>query len=151
MWVDPQSQQIHLQDLVAQQQSEEIEYPMTRAEILSSVLDERTGYVRGKGYGKKPPKSSHTQATNIEASVSSTIETMRQEMQADMDRKLQAEREQMATELNRNMEQELQRKLNEKLEHVNLEVENKVSLEVAKKIHEQLGAFMTRMQKVIYS
>nr|XP_016455319.1 PREDICTED: uncharacterized protein LOC107779399 [Nicotiana tabacum] len=153
VWVDPQSQQIHcqLQELVAQQQSEEIVHPMTRDEILSSVHGERTGYVRGKGYGKKPPKNSLTQAANIEASVSSAIEIVRQEIQADMDRKLQEEREHMDAELKRNMEKELQRKLDEKLEHVNLEVENKVSLEVAKKIHEQLGAFMTRMQKVIYS
>nr|XP_018628118.1 uncharacterized protein LOC104101712 [Nicotiana tomentosiformis] len=136
-----------LQKLVTQQQSEEIEHPITREEILSSVLGERTGYVRGKGYGKKPPKNSHTQAANIEASVSSAIEIMRQEMQADMDRKLQEEREQMAAKFKRNMEQELQRNLDEKLEHVNLEVENRVSIEVAKKIQEQLGALMTRMQQ----
>ncbi|XP_019257269.1 PREDICTED: uncharacterized protein LOC109235562 [Nicotiana attenuata] len=149
VWVDPQSQQIHcqLQELVAQQQSKEIEHPMTRDKILSSVLGERTGYIHGKGYGKKPPKNIHTQVANIEASMSSAIEIVRQEMQVDMDRKLQEEREQMAAELKRNMEQELQRKFDEKLEHVNLEVENRVSLEVAKKIQEQLGALMTRMQE----
>nr|XP_009589006.1 uncharacterized protein LOC104086456 isoform X1 [Nicotiana tomentosiformis]XP_009589007.1 uncharacterized protein LOC104086456 isoform X1 [Nicotiana tomentosiformis]XP_009589008.1 uncharacterized protein LOC104086456 isoform X1 [Nicotiana tomentosiformis]XP_016433024.1 PREDICTED: uncharacterized protein LOC107759569 isoform X1 [Nicotiana tabacum]XP_016433026.1 PREDICTED: uncharacterized protein LOC107759569 isoform X1 [Nicotiana tabacum]XP_016433027.1 PREDICTED: uncharacterized protein LOC1 len=44
VWVDSQSQQIHgqLQEVVAQQQSEEIEHPMTRDEILSTVLGERT-------------------------------------------------------------------------------------------------------------
>ncbi|KAH0669665.1 hypothetical protein KY285_023833 [Solanum tuberosum] len=57
VWLDPQSQQIHshLEQLVVEQQSEEIENPMTRDEILSSILDDRSGYVRGKGYGKKPP------------------------------------------------------------------------------------------------
>ncbi|XP_016481178.1 uncharacterized protein LOC107802233 isoform X2 [Nicotiana tabacum] len=57
-WLDSQSQQIHgqLQEVVVQQQSEEIEHPMTRDEILSSVVSERTGYVHGKGYGKKPRK-----------------------------------------------------------------------------------------------
>nr|XP_009778222.1 PREDICTED: uncharacterized protein LOC104227639 [Nicotiana sylvestris] len=76
VWVDSQSQQIHcvllcfdvndyalmrglLQEVVTQQQSEEIEHPMTRDEILSTVLGERTCYVRGKGYGKKPPKKSN--------------------------------------------------------------------------------------------
>lgn len=61
IWLDPRSQQIHseLQKLVAQQQSEEVEHPMTRDEILSSVLGERSGYIRGKGYEKKPPKKYH--------------------------------------------------------------------------------------------
>ncbi|XP_015164285.1 uncharacterized protein [Solanum tuberosum] len=88
-WLDPQSQQIHgqLQHLVVEQQSEEIEHHMTRDDILSSVLGERSGYVRGNGYGKKPPKKTQIQQADIEASVSSTMESMRQEMQADMDRK----------------------------------------------------------------
>ncbi|OIT31514.1 hypothetical protein A4A49_53783 [Nicotiana attenuata] len=106
MWLKGQ-----LQELVTQQQSEEIEHPMTRDEILSSVLGERTCYVRGKGYGKMPPKKSHMQQANIEASVSSAMEVMRQEMQAAMDRKLQEEREQMAAELRRNMEDDLKKKI----------------------------------------
>nr|XP_033513494.1 uncharacterized protein LOC104101983 [Nicotiana tomentosiformis] len=72
-----------LQELVAQQQSEENEHLMTRDEILSSVLGERIGYVRGKGYGKKPPKKSHFEAANLEASVSSAMATVRQEMQEE--------------------------------------------------------------------
>ncbi|XP_019257788.1 PREDICTED: uncharacterized protein LOC109236007 [Nicotiana attenuata] len=129
--------------------SEENEHPLPRDEILSAVLGERTGYVRGKGYGKKPPKKSHIQAANLEASVSSAMATVRQEMQAEMGRKLQEEREQMAAELKRNMEQELQRKLEEKLEHV--KSRHRISVEVAKRIQEQLAAIMTGMQQVIYS
>ncbi|OIT02402.1 hypothetical protein A4A49_31982 [Nicotiana attenuata] len=140
-----------LQELVAQQQSEENEHPLPRDEILSAVLGERTSYVCGKGYGKKPPKKSHIQAANLEASVSSAMATVHQEMQAEMSRKLQEEREQMAAELKSNMEQELQRKLEEKLEHVNAEVDNRISVEVAKRIQEQLAAIMTGMQQVIYS
>lgn len=68
-------------------------------------------------------------------------------MQADMDRMLQVEREQMVAELNRNMEQELQKRLDEKLKHVNLEVENRSSLEVTKLIQEQLVALMAGMQQ----
>ncbi|XP_009616002.1 uncharacterized protein [Nicotiana tomentosiformis] len=122
---------------------------MTRDEILSS--SERTCYIRGKGYGKKPPKKSHIQAANLEASVSSAMVTVRQEMQAEiqaeMSRKLQEEREQMGVELKSNMEQELQRKLEEKLEHVNVEVDNRINVEVAKRIQEQLAAIMTGMQQ----
>ncbi|XP_070043758.1 uncharacterized protein [Nicotiana tomentosiformis] len=120
---------------------------MTRDEILSSVLGERTGYVREKGYGKKPPKKSRMQQANIEASVSSAMEIMRQEMQADMDRKLQEEHEQMAAELQSNMEDELQRKLEEEREHANVEVGKIISLEVGKRMQEQFGVFMTTMQK----
>ncbi|OIT19582.1 hypothetical protein A4A49_64468, partial [Nicotiana attenuata] len=156
VWLDSQSQQIHgqLQEVVAQQQSEDIEHPMTRDEILSSVVGERTGYIRGKGCGKKPPEKSNIQQANIEASVSSTIDIVRQEMQAEMDRKLQEEREQMAAEFRRNMEIELERKLaeerqhaNEERQHANAETDKRISLEVEKKMHEQFASFLTRMQQ----
>nr|XP_009789979.1 PREDICTED: uncharacterized protein LOC104237517 isoform X2 [Nicotiana sylvestris] len=153
-----------LQEVVTQQQSEEIEHPMTRDEILSIVLGERTGYVRGKGYGKKPPKKSNMQHANIESSVSSAMEIVHQEMQAEMDRKLQEEREQMAAELKRNMELEFQRKLAEEREHANAEVQRKLAeerehanaevgkrihLEVDKRMYEQFASFMIRMQQQV--
>ncbi|KAF3630431.1 hypothetical protein FXO38_14694 [Capsicum annuum] len=81
------------------------------------VLGEKSGYVRGKGYGKKPTKKNQTQQANIEASVSSAVESMRQEMQLDMERKLQEEREQMAVNLKRDMDQDLQKKLEEEREY----------------------------------
>uniref|UniRef100_A0A1U7W3C0 Uncharacterized protein LOC104224561 n=1 Tax=Nicotiana sylvestris TaxID=4096 RepID=A0A1U7W3C0_NICSY len=147
VWVDPQSQQIHgqLQEVVTQQQSEEIEHPMTRDEILSTVLGERTGYVRGKGYEKKPPKKSNMQQASIESSVSFAMKIMRQKMQAEMDRKLQEEREQMAAQLQRNMELELQRKLAEEREQSSVEVDKRIHLEVDKRMHEQFASLMTRM------
>ncbi|XP_075076531.1 uncharacterized protein LOC142163170 [Nicotiana tabacum] len=147
VWVDPQSQQIHgqLQEVVTQQQSEEIEHPMTRDEILSTVLGERTGYVHGKGYGKKPPKKSNMQQASVESSVSFAMEIMRPKMQAEMDRKLQEEREQMAAQLQRNMELELQRKLAEEREKSSVEVDKRIHLEVDKRMHEQFASLMTRM------
>ncbi|KAM3302158.1 hypothetical protein P3S67_016660 [Capsicum chacoense] len=48
---------------------------------------------------------------------------MRHEMQLDMERKLQEEREQMATDLKRDMDQDLQKKLKEEREHMKGEVE----------------------------
>ncbi|XP_049397336.1 uncharacterized protein LOC125861495 [Solanum stenotomum] len=99
-----------LEQLVVQQQSKEIETPMTRDEILSSFLGERSGYVSGKGYEKKPPKKAQIQQADIEASVSSAMESMRQEMQVDMERKLQEEREHMAADLKRSMEEDLEKK-----------------------------------------
>ncbi|XP_075100322.1 uncharacterized protein LOC107793488 isoform X2 [Nicotiana tabacum] len=96
---------------------------MTRDGILSSVL--------GKHRGQ----------------WSSAIDIVRQEMQAEMDRKLQEEREQMAAELRRNMEIELERKLAEERQHANAEVDKRISLEVDKKMQEQFASFMTRMQQ----
>ncbi|KAG5568361.1 hypothetical protein H5410_064624 [Solanum commersonii] len=127
-----------LQQLVVEQQSEEIEHRMTRDDILFSVLGERSGYVRGKGYGKKPPKKTQIQQADIEASMSSAMESMHQEMQADMDRKLQEEREQMIADLKRNMEEDLQKNLEEEREHMKGEGD--------KMFQEQMAAIMTRMQ-----
>uniref|UniRef100_M1B3G9 Uncharacterized protein n=1 Tax=Solanum tuberosum TaxID=4113 RepID=M1B3G9_SOLTU len=128
-----------LKQLVVEQQSEEIENPMTRDEILSLVLGERSCYVRGKGYGKNPPKKAQIQQADIEASVSSAMESMRQEMQADMERKLQEEREHMAADLKRSMEEDLTKKLEEEREHMKGEVD--------KMFQEQMAAVMTRMQQ----
>ncbi|PHU29640.1 hypothetical protein BC332_01733 [Capsicum chinense] len=59
VWLDPQSEQIH--QLVVEQQSEKIELCMIGDEILSSILGERSGYIQGKGHGKKPPEKNQTQ------------------------------------------------------------------------------------------
>ncbi|MCD7468258.1 hypothetical protein HAX54_006274 [Datura stramonium] len=91
---------------------------MTRDKILSSVLGERLGYLHGKRSGKKPPRKTQTQQVNIKASVSSVMEITRQEMKADMEQKLQEEREQMAFEFQINMKQEFQKKLEEEHERV---------------------------------
>ncbi|KAM3320926.1 hypothetical protein P3S67_008128 [Capsicum chacoense] len=68
VWLDPQSKEIHgqLHQLIIEQHSEEVENPMTSDKILSSVLRVRSGYVRGKGHGKKPLKKSQMQQANIE-------------------------------------------------------------------------------------
>ncbi|KAF3635967.1 putative formin-like protein 3-like [Capsicum annuum] len=91
-------------------------------------------------YGKKPPKRSQTQQANIEAIVSSAVESMRQEMQLDMERKLQEEREQMTADLKRQMDQDLQKKLEEEREHMKGEVE--------KIFQEKMVALMVGMQQV---
>lgn len=84
---------------------------MISDEILALIFDERSGYVREKGYEKKPPKKTQLQQANIEASVSSPMINIRQEMQADMDKKLQQEREQMAADFKRKMKEDLQNKI----------------------------------------
>ncbi|KAM3269293.1 hypothetical protein P3S67_030175 [Capsicum chacoense] len=129
-----------LHQLVVEQQSEEIENPMTSDEILSLVLGVRSGYVRVKGHGKKPPKKSQMKQANIEPSVSSAVESMCQEMQLDMERRLQEEREQMAADLKREMDQDLQKKLEEEREHMKGEVE--------KIFQEKMVALMAEMQQV---
>ncbi|KAF3639394.1 putative formin-like protein 3-like [Capsicum annuum] len=86
---------------------EEIELCMIEDKILSLVLGERSRYVRGKGYGKKPPNNNQTQQANIETSVSSAVESMHQEIQLNMERKLQEERELVSADLKRDMDQDL--------------------------------------------
>ncbi|MCD7469570.1 hypothetical protein HAX54_008683 [Datura stramonium] len=80
-----------IQTLVTQQQFEENENPMTGDEILASVLGEHMGYIYEKGYGKKPPRKNRFQQADVEASVSSAITNVRQQMQVEMDRKLHEE------------------------------------------------------------
>ncbi|KAH0669664.1 hypothetical protein KY285_023832 [Solanum tuberosum] len=67
------------------------------------------------------------------------MESMHQEMQVDMERKLQEEREHMAANLKRSMEEDLQKKLEEEREHMKGEVD--------KMFQEQMTAIMTRMQQ----
>lgn len=76
---------------------------------------------------------------NIEASVSSSTKSMHQQVQVDMNRKLQEEREQMTADLKRNMEEDLQRQLEEEHEHMKGEVD--------KMFQEQMAAVMTRIQQ----
>ncbi|KAH0675940.1 hypothetical protein KY285_023741 [Solanum tuberosum] len=131
LWSDPQSQEVHgrIQALVTdQQQLEENANPMTGDEILATVLGERTGYVRGKGYGKRPPRKNHMQQADVEASVSSAMTNVRQEMQAEMDHKLQEEREKIREEMDKIFQEQMRE-------------------EVDKRIKEQMADIMSRMQQ----
>ncbi|KAF7800647.1 uncharacterized protein G2W53_044923 [Senna tora] len=66
-----------IQELVNEQAEVPVEEPrMSRDEILASVLGERSGYVRGKGYGAIPAKRKLNQ-TEDDSRVSSAIETAR--------------------------------------------------------------------------
>ena len=59
--------------LVVQHQSSNSEHPLDRDQILAEVLGVRSGYVRGKGYGKEPIKKKDKQ-TDVEATISSAVE-----------------------------------------------------------------------------
>ncbi|PHU05476.1 hypothetical protein BC332_26298 [Capsicum chinense] len=71
--------------------------------------------------------------------MSSAVESMRQEIQLDMKRKLQEKHEQMAANLKRDMNQDLQKKLEEEREHMKGEVE--------KIFQEKMVALMAGMQQ----
>ncbi|XP_059311964.1 uncharacterized protein LOC132063443 isoform X2 [Lycium ferocissimum] len=138
LWSDEQSQRVYgqIQELVAQQQYEQNENPKTGDEILAAILGERTGYVRGKGYGKKPLKKSRMQLVNFRSNFSSAIESVRQEMQAEMDRKLEEEREQMRAEMDKRFEAQMQ------------EERRQMRIEIDKRIQDQMVAtLMVRMQQ----
>ncbi|KAM3323322.1 putative protein isoform X2 [Capsicum chacoense] len=138
MWSDQQSQQIYgqIQELVAQQQYEQNENPMTGDEVLATILGERTGYVRGKGYGKKPLKKSQVERATLGSDLSSVIESVRQEMQAEMDRKLQEEREQMLAEMDLRFQAQIE------------EERRQMRVEIDKRIQDQMVAtLMVGMQQ----
>ncbi|KAF7812110.1 uncharacterized protein G2W53_033086 [Senna tora] len=80
IWLDPKSKEIHgrLQKLVFQQKDNP--HPLTGDEILEYVLGEKSGYVRGKGYEKKPITKRARQQIDVEASVSSAIEVIRDQI-----------------------------------------------------------------------
>lgn len=112
---------------------------MTGDEILATVLGERTGYVRGKGYGKKPLKKSCMQHAYLGSSISSAIESVRQEMQADMDRKLQEERELMRAEMDKRFQAQME------------EERRQMRVEIDKRIQDQMVAnLMVGMQQVFF-
>ena len=63
-----------LKELVSQPTPEGFT-PMTGDEMLLSVLGERTGYFRGKGYGKKAPsKRARIQETKINTRINQVVE-----------------------------------------------------------------------------
>lgn len=71
------------------------ENPLLEDEILASVLSTRSGYVQGKGYGKRLSNKEALLERDVEANVSSAIDSVHEEMQAEMDRRLKAEREEI--------------------------------------------------------
>lgn len=131
--------QDQIQELVGQQEYEENESPMNGDEILAIVLGERTGYVRGKGYGKKPLTKSRMQLADL-GSLSSAIESVRHEMQADMERKLQEEREQMRAEMDKRFQEQME------------EVRRQMRIEMDKRIQDkmEMAALIVRMQQVLF-
>lgn len=124
---------------MAQQQYEQNENPMTGDEVLATILGGRTGYVRGKGYGKKPLKKSQVERATLGSDLSSVIESVRQEMQAEMDRKLQEEREQMLAEMDLRFQAQIE------------EERRQMRVEIDKRIQDQMVAtLMVGMQQVFF-
>ena len=76
---------------------------MTRDEILTTVLGERSGFVRGKGYGAKPPSKRGISQAEVDARVSSALENVRDQMQAELERKMQVELDRKLQEMQAQM------------------------------------------------
>uniref|UniRef100_A0A3Q7H044 Uncharacterized protein n=1 Tax=Solanum lycopersicum TaxID=4081 RepID=A0A3Q7H044_SOLLC len=77
-------------------------------------------YVRGKGYGKRPPEKICVQQVDLEASMASTMGTAKKE-------------EQGTSELLRKLEEELAR----------------MDIQVGKRTQVKMDAFMIRMQQML--
>ncbi|KAF7832769.1 uncharacterized protein G2W53_015102 [Senna tora] len=153
VWLDPKSKEIHgrLKELVSQQKDNQ--HPLTGDEILESVLGEKSGYIRGKGYGKKPITKRARQQIDVEASVSSAIEVIRDQMQAEFDRKLQGDRaeyERKIQEERVEYERKLQEERNElqlKEQEKHAELERKMQAEIDQRIQAQLTILMSNFQQ----
>ncbi|KAF7808272.1 hypothetical protein G2W53_035015 [Senna tora] len=154
VWLDPKSKEIHgrLKELVSQQKDNQ--HPLTGDEILEYVLGEKSGYVRGKGYGKKPITKRARQQIDVEASVSSAIKVIRDQMQAEFDRKLQedcAEYERKIQEERVEYERKLQEERNElqlKEQEKHAELERKMQAEIDQRIQAQLTILMSNFQQL---
>ncbi|KAF7826308.1 uncharacterized protein G2W53_017472 [Senna tora] len=153
VWLDPKSKEIHgrLKELVSQQKDNQ--HPLTGDEILESVLGEKSGYVRGKGYGKKPITKRARQQIDVEASVSSAIEVIRDQMQAEFDRKLQEDRaeyehkiQEERVEYERKLEEE-RNELQLKEQEKHAELERKMQAEIDQRIQAQLTILMSNFQQ----
>ena len=92
---------------------------------MTTVLGERTGYVRGKGYGVKPPPRRGISQLEIDARVSSALQAER----AEWERKLEEERAQRL-EMEQRMEEQ--------------------RLEMEQRMQQQLAAIMSSIQQVYY-
>ncbi|KAF7822087.1 uncharacterized protein G2W53_027542 [Senna tora] len=144
VWSDPQSQEIHgrIQQLVNEQAEVPVEGPrMSRDEILASVLGERSGYVRGKGYGAMPAKRKLNQ-TEVDSSVSSAIETARAEREAER----VEDRVQMRTEIHADMRAEREAEREEDRVQMRAEIRAEMEQEIDHRIKAQLGALMASLQ-----
>ncbi|KAF7800644.1 uncharacterized protein G2W53_044926 [Senna tora] len=153
VWLDPKPKEIHgrLKELVSQQKDNQ--HTLTGDEILESVLGEKSGYVRGKGYGKKPITKRARQQIDVEASVSSAIEVIRDQMQAEFDRKLQEDRAEYECKIQEERveyERKLQEERNElqlKEEEKHVELERKMQAEIDQRIQAQLTILMSNFQQ----
>lgn len=70
-------------------------------EVLTTVLGERSGYVRGRGYGPKPPPKSTVIAATM-ASFQSQLKA-KDDRLMEMEQKMRTMREELRAEFNANM------------------------------------------------
>ena len=76
--------------------------PMTGDEMLLSVLGERTGYFRGKGYGKKAPsKRARIQEAEINARINQAVE---ERVEQVVEERVEQRIEQVRVEFNNNID-----------------------------------------------
>ncbi|XP_028799879.1 uncharacterized protein LOC114755171 [Neltuma alba] len=153
-WVDSRSEEIHdrMHELV-QQQSLESDARITSDEILTAVLGERSGYVRGKGYGAEPRrKRLHTQSSdsleNVRTQLYEEFERRFQEEREKMEANLAAERERMEAERAAEREKiEAERAAERaKMEAECTQLEQRMEQLMEQRIQAQFTAFMQKMQ-----
>ena len=127
---------------LSQQQDQDLESDarMTSEEILATVLGERSGYVRGKGYGAEPSrKRNRPQSTD-----SSVVESVRAQLQEEFDKKFQEEREKM--EVERAVERAKMEEEREKIQQERVQFEQRLMEQMEQRIQAQFAALMQKGQ-----
>jgi len=123
---------------LSQQQDQDLESDarMTSEEILTTVLGERSGYVRGKGYGAEPSrKRNRPQSTD-----SSVVESVRAQLQEEFDKKFQEEIQKLEAERAK-MEEE-----REKIQQERVQFEQRLMEQMEQRIQAQFAALMQKGQ-----
>ena len=131
---------------LSQRQDQDLESDarMTSEEILATVLGERSGYVRGKGYGAEPSrKRNRPQSTDT-----SVVESVRAQLQEEFDKKFEEEREKMEAERAK-MEEERAKmeEEREKMHQERAQFEQRLMEQMEQKIQAQFAALMQKGQQ----
>jgi len=99
----------------------ENESQLSRDEILATALGERSSYVKGRGYGAKPTRKRPITQADMDDWVTYVLESVREQMQANMEIKLQEERAEMEKKM-----QEERKEMQRQMQEDRAEIQRKV-------------------------
>jgi len=92
---------------------------MNRTEMLIDALGEKSGYVRGRGFGVKPPRKRTISQVDLEHAIETERakiqEELTQKFQVQLDERLADERAKMQEEMTQKLDEEIDRRISAQL------------------------------------